>query len=172
MNITVSKLKVSEWKKYKTLRLEALKNNPSAFGESYEEKLKSNDQQWKDDLQDSLDENGNVMFFANDEQAPIRMIGAYWQDTTKFKHIANICSVYVCETYRNQGIGKLLMQTIMDYLANILQFEKIKLSVVSNKIPALKMYENLGFQQTGKLQKELKVGNEYYDIYVLEKINN
>ena len=170
MDITISKLNIDEWPKYKALRLEALKNEPSSFGSSYEDNLKSPDDLWREQLQKSHNGEGGVMFFAKKGDKLVGMIGAFWQDKEKTRHIGNIFGVYVSSDYRGKGIGKQLMEVILNYLDAMPQIEKIKLGVVTRQIPALKMYEKYGFKHIGKLKKELKVGDDYYDEYLMEKV--
>ncbi len=169
MSITISKLTLDEWSKYKELRLEALKYEPYSFASSYDDNLKSSDEKWKEQLKRSHEGNGSVMFFAKDGEKLIGMLGAFWDDKEKTKHIANIFGVYVNSAYRGKGIGSQLMDAILKYLNDIPQIEKIKLGVVTKQIPALKMYEKYGFVQVGKHEKELKFGGEYYDEYLMEK---
>lgn len=170
MNITISKLSIEEWSKYKALRLEALKNEPASFASSYNDNIKSPDKKWKKQLQKSHEGHESVMFFAKDGDKLIGMIGAFWEEKQKTQHLGNIFGVYVNPKYRGKGVGKQLMTTILNYLYDMPQIEKIKLGVMTNQIPALKMYEKFGFKYVGKLQRELKVGDEYYDEYLMEKI--
>jgi ribosomal protein S18 acetylase RimI-like enzyme len=169
MNITISKLNIDEWPKYKALRLEALQNDPSSFGQSYNDILKSPDEKWKEQLQKSHNNDGSVMFFAKDKDRLVGMLGALWDYKEKTKHLAKIVGVYVSPNYRGRGIGKLLMETILKYLNDMPQIEKIKLGVVTKQTTALKMYEKHGFKHVGKLEKELKVDNQYFDEYLMEK---
>lgn len=169
MDVTISKLNIDEWSKYKKLRLEALKNEPSSFGSSYEDSLKLPDDTWKEQLQKSRDENSSVMFFAKDGDRLVGMIGAFWQSKEKTKHIGNIFGVYVDSKYRGKGIGKLLMEAILNKLDNMPQIEKIKLGVVTQQTPALKLYEKYGFKSIGKCVKELKVEGRYCDEYLMER---
>lgn len=169
MDIKISKINVDEWEKLKELRLEALKLEAFSFGSSYEDSLKSLDTKWKDQLQRSLDENLSVMLFAKDGNDLVGMIGAFWDDREKTKHVGNIFGVYVKSSYRGKGIGGLLMKAILGKLDSMLHIEKIKLSVVIQQIPALKMYEKYGFKIVGKCEKELCVDGVYYDEYIMEK---
>jgi len=43
-------LKPSDWVMWKTIRLEALKNHPEAFGSSFEEEHERTDADWKNSL--------------------------------------------------------------------------------------------------------------------------
>ena len=110
------------------------------------------------------------MFFAKDGDRIVGMIGAFWQDKQKTKHIGNIFGVYVNPKFRGKGVGKLLMKAILNKLDEMPQIEKIKLGVVTQQTPALKLYEKYGFKTIGKCVKELKVGNEYYDEYLMERL--
>ncbi len=124
MQITISKLTDSEWVKYKKIRLEALKQEPSAFASSFEDDVQLPDEQWKKRLQRSHDNNQSVMLFAKDGDRVIGMIGAFWSNKEKIKHIANIFGVYVNSDYRGKGIGNMLMETLLDNLARVSEIEK------------------------------------------------
>ena len=61
--IKIIKLEVSEWKKYKSLKLESLKNDSLAFGFEYEEAVDKKDDKWQVPLQNP----NNYLLFAKDE---------------------------------------------------------------------------------------------------------
>lgn len=62
-----------------------------------------------------------------------------------------------------------MVTAILNKLKEMPQIEKIKLGVVTQQTPVLKLYEKYGFKTVGKCVKELKVGDEYYDEYLMER---
>ncbi len=73
----------------------------------------------------------------------------------KVPNYCKIATLGVKEEYRQNGIGKAMMQKMLD-TAKQLRLEKIKLEV-NTKNPALKMYENFGF-------KIVEFKENYYEI--------
>ncbi|MBI2011554.1 hypothetical protein HYS91_02180 [Candidatus Daviesbacteria bacterium] len=49
--IEIIKLNPNRWEEYKELRLQALKENPEAFGSTYEEAADKPDKEWKSRLE-------------------------------------------------------------------------------------------------------------------------
>ena len=162
----IFKLKSEDWQIYKNLRLEALQQAPMAFGNSYEESVTRTDDDWKT----KLESKNNYIFVAQNGAEYVGMAAAYQEQGARIKHTGYVWGVYVRNTYRGQNIGKQLMQAVLAELKSNNEIEKINLNVNVNQIAAVKLYESLDFQIAGTLHKELKIGNEYFDEYVMEKI--
>lgn len=60
----------------------------------------------------------------------------------------NISTFAVREDMRNKGIGSMLFRHIIDY-AKEKEMEFVTLEVRKTNIPAIKVYESLGFKQVG-----------------------
>lgn len=149
-----------EWQIYRDLRLEALKADPPAFGSSYEDEVNNPEQLWKDRAKNIL--------FAFVEEQPVGLIGHFRQPRVKEKHVAHIVSFYVKENYRNMGIGKLLLDGIISRIREYGDVTKVDLSVTTIQTPAYNVYKKYGFQKAGLLRKELKIGEEYFDLIEME----
>lgn len=162
----ICKLKPEEWQAYKKLRLEALQKVPMAFGASYEESAARPDDEWKGKLENKK----SYIFVARDGEDYIGMAAAFQEQGGKIKHIGYVWGVYVRDSYRGQKIGKKLMQAVLDELKNNSEIKKVNLNVNVNQLAAIKLYESLGFQIAGTLHKELKIADEYFDEYAMEKI--
>ena len=68
---------------------------------------------------------------------------------TKTKKKGEINDLFVLEKYRKQGIGKALInETISFFKSN--NVKNISISVNSNNIPTLKVYEKFGFKESVK----------------------
>ncbi len=166
--IIIKPIPVERWKEYRELRLEALKDEPQAFSSSYSDAFNKDDEEWKRQLQNYLEEKESIMLFAEREGETVGMLGVFWEEREKTRHICNLFGFYVQKEYRNKGIGKSLIKEIIKKLRLKKQFEKVKLNVVSDNEGALVLYKKFGFEIVGKLEKELKVRNNYYDEYIME----
>ncbi len=162
----ISRLNQADWEKYKELRLEALQKDSKAFGESYEESAKRTDEEWKKRLENPK----THIFVARDGDDFFGMAAAYQEEKKKTGHIAYIWGVYVRDSHRGKGIGKKLMQAVLQELQADSEIKKANLNVNTEQTAAVKMYESLGFKIAGTLHKELKEGDEYFDEYLMEKM--
>lgn len=167
-NIVITNLTLSHLEAYKAIRLEALQMNPEAFGSSYEEEV-----------------NDHARFIARLEQASptsfslgcfeddvlVGIVGFNQERSLKRLHIGGIYSMYITESARTKGYGKLLVAEVLKRVAELPEIEQIHLQVVSTNIPALKLYEHFKFRTYGVEKNALKIGdNYYYETYMALKL--
>lgn len=55
--------------------------------------------------------------------------------------------------YRNNGIGRALLETLINWAKNNSKIEKICLEVMEDNLGAIKLYKKLGFFEEGEKQK-------------------
>lgn len=68
---------------------------------------------------------------------------------TKTKKKGEINDLFVLEKYRKQGIGKALIKKAISFFKSK-NVKNISISVNSNNIPTLRVYEKLGFKESVK----------------------
>jgi RimJ/RimL family protein N-acetyltransferase len=104
-----------------------------------------------------------------------RLIGVC--DATKDKdgkkrslHIAK-CGLTIRKNYRNDGIGKVFFQTLLDEVNALKKYKLLTLGVYSTNGIALDLYKKLGFVEYGRLEKGVYFHNEYIDhIYMVKTL--
>ena len=160
--IIIKKLLADRWEDYRDLRLEALKQDPNAFGSSYEEEVILSKDVWEKRIKDVL--------FALSNNKPIGMIVFIFDKKMKTKHIANIYGVYVKKEYRGLGIGSKLIKSAISKIMKNKTIIKIKLKVNPKQKAAVNLYMKFGFTVAGRLKKELIVNSRFYDDLIMEKI--
>lgn len=161
----IYKLNSSDWKQYKEIRLNALKQNPESFGDSCEESMLLSNNEWKKEFEDSK----SFILVGSKNKLAIAMAGAYQEDGEKMKHVAYVWGVYVKKEFRGQGIGKKIMEALLAEITKNKQIEKVDLNVNTLQHSAVKLYEKLGFEIAGTLHKEMKIDGKYFDEYFMEK---
>lgn len=159
--LTIKKLPEERWIDCRKLRLEALQQEPLAFGTSLSEAKTLSEAEWRKRIHN--------VWFALVEDQPVGMIGRLFDPKLKTQHIAHIFGVYVQREYRGHGIAKQLMQQVLEEIERNNQTVKIRLGVNPAQKAALQFYKNFGFEIVGKLKKELKVEGKFYDEYLLER---
>lgn len=169
-NVKIIKLPPERWEEYKNLRLEALKNEPTAFAASYEEKASKEDEYWQNQLKKFQDADEDSMWFAEVSDKLVGLTGWYRSNTEKLRHSASVYAVYVNPKYRGKGIAKELIKKVLEEVESKPEIVKIDLNVNTKNEAATNLYKKLGFEIVGTLHKEIYVNGEYFDEYEMEKI--
>jgi RimJ/RimL family protein N-acetyltransferase len=87
----------------------------------------------------------------------------------KFSH-KGFFGMSIQQAYTNQGIGEVLINTLMHWAKEDDRVEKISLEVFSNNERAIHLYKKMGFMEEGRLVKNAKLGpNEYVDDIIMSR---
>ncbi len=159
----------SRWRESRSLRLQALQTDPSAFASSYADELAFADSVWISRINSAQQRAGNMSFFAEVAGELAGMAGARWSDREKLRHVANVYGVYVRPALRGKGIASALMRRLLSELAALPQIEKVNLSVHSENPAAIALYARLGFVIVGTAKRELQEAGRYYDMHYMER---
>lgn len=71
-------------------------------------------------------------------------------------------SLFVRRPWRGLGIGRALLQALLDWAAAEPIIEKVTLAVFSNNQRAIALYEEMGFQVEGRCPRDMKFADEQY----------
>lgn len=170
IDIQIITLTPSRWEESRAIRLEALQSDPLAFGSSYEESLEMTDTEWLERVTSAYEKKNQIALYAEADEKLVGMMGAFWSNRMKLGHIASIYGVYVARDYRGQGVGTLLMKSLLDEISALPHITKINLTLNTTQLPAQKLYEKFGFQPIGVAHRELKYEGQYYDELFMEKL--
>ncbi|MEH6987423.1 GNAT family N-acetyltransferase [Cytobacillus firmus] len=144
---------------YKELRLEGLKKNPEAFGSSYEEEAGRPPEVYGERFKTE-----NSFHYGAFEDGKLIGVVSLVRDTgLKMKHRTNIYAMYVTESARKNGIGKSLVSKAVEKARSWDGVEQIHLAVMSENMPAKKLYASFGFEVYGKERHALKIDGKYFD---------
>lgn len=161
MDVTIGHLSENQWEIYKEIRLEALKNDPIAFGSSYEEEINYDEIVWRSRIKDFL-------FAFNPEEKVVGLIAFLFNNRMKTKHRANIYSVYVRPKFRRNGIGKRLLGEALRLIKLNTDIIKVNLTVNPLQTSAISLYESFGFKKVGTLSKEIFNEQTFHDEDLME----
>ncbi len=168
-SITIVSLPLSRWEEYKNIRLEALKHEAHAFGARYSEAKTKPDEEWIQRVTAAEKEDKDIMLFAQDKGKLVGMIGAYFNKSEENLGIGYIWGVYVNKQYRKKGIGKRLMEEIIERLKKMPTVKRIKLMVNQQQKSAVRLYQTFGLTIVGTEKYMLGDGREH-DEYIMEKV--
>jgi ribosomal protein S18 acetylase RimI-like enzyme len=160
-NIRIDRLGPGDWQAYKALRLEALQREPNAFTSTYEEALTRPDSWWQHRLANPR----SVMLMARIARQPAGIVGLHLESDEGDASVGVVNGMYVGERYRRQGVGRRLLQTLLDLLPEHPEIATVRLWVTATEEPARRLYASLGFQvvpgsahpETGELGRKTQL---------------
>ena len=143
------------------LRLESLQGDPSAFSASAEEHMSLG----LDEVRRRLGVEGSDMFVAGafEDGQLAGMAGFYREKGLKSRHKGRVWGVYVTPAKRGTGVGRRVLQRVLDHGTAMPGVEQILLSVTASQTAALALYRSLGFVSFGCEPRALKIGDRFVD---------
>ena len=81
---------------------------------------------------------------------------------SKISHTAML-GMGINENWRNQGLGKILIQCAIDWATNKSELEIVWLDVYSSNEIGFHLYKKMGFEVSGIIKDFFREGNEYID---------
>ena len=69
--------------------------------------------------------------------------------------------------YRNNGIGRALLETLINWAKNNRNIEKVCLEVMEENLGAIQLYKNLGFFEEGRKTRGVKLDDGYQDLILM-----
>ena len=147
------------------MRLRGLKDNPEAFGSTYAETL-ARGKEW---MRQRLRARENETFYlgAFEEGRMVGKVAFFREEGIKNRHKGYVISMFVAPESRGLGAGKALMQELIVRVRRIEGLEQLLLAVVTTNQAAYQLYCSLGFQVYGTEPRALKMGEQYWDEYLM-----
>jgi len=147
-NIAIEAITPGNTLLFKAVRLRALQDAPHAFGSTYAKESQLTDSDWIKRVERWNGENG-AGFLAMDQDSACGIAGSFLDQNDPTR--AHLISMWTAPTHRQRGIGRLLVNHILNWArgrnARILQ-----LMVTSNNEPEIRFYQRLGFTRTGRTE--------------------
>jgi ribosomal protein S18 acetylase RimI-like enzyme len=143
------------------LRLEALENEPFAFGKAVEEHQATAVETIAQRFRDTAGANFTLGAF---EDGDLVGMATFVRDAgVKDRHKGHIYGVYVAFSYRRKGVGRALLDGLLERAKRDSSLEQILLAVATVQTAARKLYSSRGFESFGIEPNALKVGSTYID---------
>jgi RimJ/RimL family protein N-acetyltransferase len=143
------------------LRLEALESEPTAFGSSPEKHRSIPMEEFRSRLTADPDDYFFIGVFTDGKLAG--MAGLIRELGEKERHKAIAVGVYLSKELRGKGIGRAMLQALLDRAAKIEGLEQIVLKVSSTQDAAVATYRSLGFTTFGYEVRALCIDGQYVD---------
>lgn len=134
---------------FRTIRLSALKKSPEMFGSNYAIESKQPLEIFRERITKS------VIFAAYFQNRIIGVLILHIENDVENKHQAHLYSCFIEPKFRNQGIAGQLLQTVIQYGQQYTR--QLMLSVVSQNIPAIQLYQKYGFKIVTQTRNENEI---------------
>jgi GNAT superfamily N-acetyltransferase len=139
--LTIRRCGPNDWEDLRSIRLEALRDTPEAYGSTYEESVLWSDAQWKNAASTRL------YYFADRDGDVVGMVSGGFNEGSPGTRW--LYGMYVTPSERGSGTAALLVKTIADW-ARVHGVGEIYLHVGSSVPRARAFYEKVGFRPTGE----------------------
>lgn len=87
----------------------------------------------------------------------------------KFRHAAGV-GIAVHDAFAGRGVGRALMERLLDIADNWLGLVRLELEVFADNERARRLYERLGFVEEGRKRKAVFCGGQYLDELVMARV--
>lgn len=159
--IRIKNIKEEQAEEFWKIRLESLKVSPEAFGTSYEDSVATPISEVVKKIKNEQDE--YILGAFTEDDRIIGIVGFRKGQGMKFKHKGMVWGVYVSPEYRGKGIGKSLMEEVINRGKEIEELKQINLSVITVNRSTVELYKKLGFESYGIEKNALEYLGEAYD---------
>jgi ribosomal protein S18 acetylase RimI-like enzyme len=147
------------------IRLEALENEPFAFGKSAEEHRLTDPQTAARQIRELPSGSFYIGAF---EQDKLIGVATFIRDPgLKERHKGHIFGVYVASSHRRTGIGRQLLRTVIEIASRDVSLEQILIAVAACQTAAIQLYSECGFGIYGTEPRALKIGSTYIDEHLM-----
>lgn len=164
MAITIRRLEPGDAASFKALRLEGLRNHPEAFRQSAREFDAMTTGEIARMIPESADSASGFILGAHEYiETLIGAVALQPSSGDKRRHVGVLWGMYVRTESRRQGVGSRLVRALLELAVNETPLEIIQLTAATANLPAIRLYESLGFRSFGREPNALKIGDIYYD---------
>jgi RimJ/RimL family protein N-acetyltransferase len=125
------------------LRLQALRECPTAFSSSYEEERETP----LTEVARRLATSDTVVFGAFAERRLVGTAALHRETRRKRAHVAVVWGMYVDPDFRHRGVGRKLLERLLEHATALRGLHKVTLGVNAANPAAIALYQAVGFER-------------------------
>lgn len=109
--------------------------------------------------------------FVAEVQGKVAGIISVHVGTGRESHVGDI-AMAVHDKFQGQGIGKMLLLTVLDLADNWLNLVRLELDVYTDNEPAIHVYKHFDFEIEGRKRLDAFRGGRYIDSYIMARLHH
>ena len=161
--MNIRELGESDAFQYRTLRLRALKEHPTAFVSSYEQQKDWPLESFAQRLLRTFDSADSFNLGCFVDENLVGTVGFFRHDGPKRMHIGAIVGMHVAAEQQGRGYGRALLASALDRTRQMHGLAVIHLGVESTNKRAKSLYASFGFETYGIERQAIFFVGEYFD---------
>lgn len=143
--ITVRRIREDEWKAFRSLRLDALRTDPLAFGSTLARETAYPQEKWQAWCKDGATGKRNATFVATSPSGElVGMVGTFSAEGTP-----HVWGMWTRPAWRNRGIGHRLMEHLLNWINRSFATRSVILDVNPSQAAAVSIYTANRFRFNG-----------------------
>jgi len=164
----LTKDNLDDFIQYLTIHLSENGQNGTALFQPISKQQSALSNEWKAKFEDGMNKKNDeigwrkVWVAINEETKIVGHIDIRSQNQLNTEHRV-LLGMGVDSNFRNLKIGHKLLKLIIDYCRNNHKISWIDLQVLTNNIPATKLYEKMNFEQLSVTKDMFRIDNISYD---------
>ena len=159
----IRELQVGDADEYRSLRLRALREHPTAFSSSYEEQRDWPSETFSERLRRTFERPDAFILGCFVDEILAGTVGLYRESGLKRAHRATIFGMHMAAEHQGKGYGQAMLVAALDRARQVPGLVLVGLGVEATNEPARSLYDSLGFETYGVERRALLVGGEYFD---------
>jgi ribosomal protein S18 acetylase RimI-like enzyme len=140
--------------------LQAYATDPTAFTATVAERENLPLAWWASRLSEAADAHECVCGAFADERL-VGVAGLRFERRERTKHKATLFGMAVAPPFRGHGIGRALVEAVLDLARSALGTEIVQLTVSESNVAALRLYKSCGFRSFGTEPFAIRVGKRF-----------
>ncbi len=162
--MSVRVLVAEDAREYRRLRLEGLRECPTAFAAHYEEERATDIEATAAQLGPTPE---RVVCGAFVDQSLVGVVGLDREGRRNLHHKALLWGMYVAPSFRGKGLGRELLDHVLRHAGTMTELRQINLWVNTASAPAVAMYRAVGFEPIGTERAFLIVDGAPQDLMLM-----
>jgi|CZKL01.1.fsa_nt_gi GNAT superfamily N-acetyltransferase len=146
--ITLQRISPETVSIFKAVRLSALQDTPTAFGSTFAREAQLSDAEWLQRSKRWTTDHA-IGYLAFDGDAACGIVAAFRDEEEP--HRACVVSMWVDPSWRRSGVGRALIHALRDWAVTC-GHSALALMVTSVNTSAIRFYERIGFQMSGRTE--------------------
>lgn len=155
----IRRLVPSDAERYRQLMLEAYAATPDAFTATVPERESMPREFWEARMADG--ESAERVYGAFDGDRLVGVAGLRFQERPRTRHKAWLFGMYVRSTHRGRGLGRTLVEAVLDGARSRDGVVLIQLTVSESNAAARGLYESCGFRAFGTEPMALRFDDRF-----------